>query len=667
MRTTSLLPLLPAMLALGALPLNAQTTSLQDVAAASWDDLPTVTIYPAKEIITLDDNRPAAEAVAVVDDRILAVGSLDELVDAAGGQEYRIDETFANHVIVPGFIAQHDHPVLAALTMASEILAIEDWVLPSGTVPAVKDKADFLERVATAAAKMDDPNEPLMTWGYHPSFFGKLTRTDLDQVVNDRPVIVWSRSCHDFTLNSTAMEEGEITQELMATWTTSQREQSDYEEGRFWEQGIYPLLDTKIAGMVVTPERLQKGLRIARDYMHSKGITFGNEAGGLLNEPIQKGINQVFSQATMPFRWTFMVDGKTLAYQFEDDEDVLKESIRVASWYEGMTSQAPKMVKLFSDGAIYSQMMQLRDPYLDNHEGEWMTDLAVFNRAFRLYWDAGYQIHVHVNGDAGLDRVLDTLEENLRRNPRFNHRTTIVHFAVSAQDQVSRIKQLGAIVSGNPYYVRALADNYSEVGLGPERADEMVRAGDLERAGISYSFHSDMPMAPADPLFLMWCGVNRLTVSGRVAGPDQRISREGALRAVTLDAAFSLKMEHEIGSIEPGKLANFTVLDGNPVTCDPLAITDISVWGTVHEGRVLPVESSTAATTSASLQPHRKILPIPVAFASADQPLDPLAPSVSSQRGGCGGCAMNRALVKQMASSFAISDAETPRLELVSF
>jgi hypothetical protein len=166
----------------------------------------------------------------------------------------------------------------------------------------------------------------------------------------------------------------------------------------------------------------------------------------------------------------------------------------------------------------------------------------------------------------------------------------IVHFAVSQKDQVDRIKQLGAIVSGNPYYPTALADNYSKVGLGPERADNMVRMGDVERAGISYSYHSDMPMAPGQPLFLMHCGVNRITQSGRVAGENQRVSREGALRAVTLDAAYSLQMEKEVGSIVPGKLANFTILADNPVTCDAAKIKDIAVIGTVHEGRVQPVK-----------------------------------------------------------------------------
>lgn len=176
--------------------------------------------------------------------------------------------------------------------------------------------------------------------------------------------------------------------------------------------------------------------------------------------------------------------------------------------------------------------------------------------------------------------------------PRHDHRTVIVHFAVSQKDQVDRIKLLGAIGSGNPYYTTALADNYSKAELGPERADNLVRMGDVERAGIPYSYHSDMPMAPGQPLFLMHCGVNRTTQSGRIAGESQRVSREGALRAVTLDAAFSLQMEKEVGSIVPGKLANFTILADNPVTCDAAKIKDIAVIATAHEGRVFPVKKT---------------------------------------------------------------------------
>ncbi len=634
--------------------LFAQTSSLQDIGGASWRELPSITIYPAREVVTLDPEHRIAEAVAVVGDRILGTGDLETLKKQAGDQEFRIDNTFANKVIVPGFIAQHDHPVLTALTMASEVLAIEEWALPNKTIRAVKDKADFMKRLAAAEEKLEDPEEPLVSWGYHPNFYGELTREQLNEISNTRPVVVWARSCHEVILNAPALKAAGITKEMVDGWSESQQEQSNLEEGRFWEQGFFAALTTNLATMIATPEKLQAGLEIARDYMHSKGITFGNEPGGILVKPVQDGVNAVFSQPTMPFRWTFMVDGKTMCDKYSDDAQVLEESKKLSSWYEGMTSQSPMMAKLFADGAIYSQLMKLRDPYLDNHKGEWMTDLDVFQRAFRIYWDAGYQIHIHVNGDAGLDRVLDTLETNIRRNPRFDHRTTIVHFAVSAKDQVDGIKRLGCIVSGNPYYVRALADNYSKVGLGPERADQMVRMGDVERLGISFSYHSDMPMAPADPLFLMWCGVNRITTSGRVAAPDQRVSREAALRAVTLDAAYSLKMEDQIGSIVAGKLANFTILNDNPVTCDAEAIKDIAVWGTVHEGRVLPVSVPKEGRNSTVSRNERGTrMDFAHGFNSQSARTHEAEPHEHehSHDTGCCGCAVNRALVSAMFQS----------------
>src|SRR5512137_2348495 len=105
-----------------------------------------------------------------------------------------------------------------------------------------------------------------------------------------------------------------------------------------------------------------------------------------------------------------------------------------------------------------------------------------------------------------------------------------------------------------------------------------------------------MPMAPGQTLYLMWTGVNRITPEGNVRAPEQRVSRLGALKAVTLDAAYSLRLENDVGSIVAGKLANFTILSDNPVTIDPMKIKDIKVWGTVQEGRVLPVVSPAAAS-----------------------------------------------------------------------
>jgi predicted amidohydrolase YtcJ len=584
---------------------SAVEPSLQDVVAAADQALASrVVIYPAREIVTLDPARPTAQAVAVRGDRIVGVGSVTDLKKVAGEIPYVIDSTFADQVIVPGFIAQHDHPLLAALTMTAEIIAIEDWVLPQGTSRAAKNRDEYLRRLTEADARLGEPDALLLTWGYHQYFHGPLKKADLDAISATRPIIVWHRSAHEFYLNSAAERKYGVTREWFDKLTDSQKQQSDFENAHYWEQGMFAVLPL-IAPGIVSPERLSAGLRFVERYFHANGVTLGAEPGGLLSKRLQDMQNAVMSDPSNPLRWYFIVDGKSIAAAFPDDQ-IAAESEKLLGWGSGMTAYLPKQVKLFADGAIYSQAMQVGPPgYSDGHKGEWMMDPDFFARTFRVYWDLGYQLHVHVNGDAGLDMVLEQLEANLKRHPRQDHRTVIVHFAVSTPAQVERIRRLGAIVSGNPYYPVALADNYRSNGLDPARADNMVRMGDVERAGIPYSFHSDMPMAPGRPLFLMWSGVNRVTNDGNVRGADQRVSRLGALEAVTLEAAYSLQMEKDVGSIVPGKLANFTILADNPVTIDPMKIKDIAVWGTVQEGRVLPANAAAVRAAGAALATPR--------------------------------------------------------------
>jgi hypothetical protein len=269
-----------------------------------------------------------------------------------------------------------------------------------------------------------------------------------------------------------------------------------------------------------------------------------------------------------------------------NNSELLEETEALLKWGEGKVQYLPKHIKLFSDGAMYSQNMVLRDGYLDGHQGVWLMEEDIFKETFRIYWDAGYQIHIHQNGDSGLDRILEVLEDNMARNPRDDHRTTIVHFGYSAFDQIEKMKQLGVIVSANPYYVPVLSDLYSKVGIGYARSQEMVRLGDVARANIRLSLHSDMPMAPASPLALMHAAVNRINYANEVAGPNQRISSLNALKGVTLNAAYVLGLESDYGSISPGKYANFTLLEENPLTVDHLLIKGIKIKGTIVEGRL---------------------------------------------------------------------------------
>jgi len=218
---------------------------------------------------------------------------------------------------------------------------------------------------------------------------------------------------------------------------------------------------------------------------------------------------------------------------------------------------------------------------------------------FDAYWDQGWQIHIHVNGDLGLEVVLDVIDQAQQRAPRVDHRTVIVHFANSTEEQVARIARLGAIVSANPYYPVGFADKYGEWGLGPARADVMVRAASVIRSGVPLSFHSDLPMCPGDPMLMASFAVNRTTASGRVVAPEQRISVHQALRGITIEAAYSWRREHELGSIALGKIANLTALDDDPYDVDPTRIGSIPIRSTMFEGRIFDVDPGLVEQRSA--------------------------------------------------------------------
>lgn len=299
-------PTLLAALATVFLPASMQSASLQDV-ASGFGSLPKVMIYPAREVLTLDPAKPKATAVALVGDRILSVGSLEELKTAASDQPFAVDRTFEKLVIVPGFIGQHDHPLLAGLTMIAEIISIEDWVLPSGTVPAATNREDYLKRLAAANSALEDPEAVLLTWGFHHYFHGKLTRADLDEISSTRPIIVWHRSAHEFVLNGATMKKFGVTKEWFSRLKGSALEQSNFEEAHFWEQGAFAVMPL-IASAIATPARLRQGLEFVEDYFHANGITRGCEPGGLLSKALQDAQNAVLSDPATPFRFYFIAD-----------------------------------------------------------------------------------------------------------------------------------------------------------------------------------------------------------------------------------------------------------------------------------------------------------------------------------------------------------------------
>ena len=553
------------------------------------------TVYVAREFLTMDPAQPRAEAVAIRDGRFVAVGSRAE-VEAAAGPGAKLDATFAGRVVIAGFVEQHVHPVLAALTMNTSVISIEDWDATSSFSPAVRDEKTYRARLKQALAAHTDRKKPFVTWGYHQYFHGAdMSRALLDELAPDFPVIVWHRSCHEFYFNSAALASLGIDEAFVAGLKPSEQAQASLEKGHFFEQGALAILP-RLTPVLASPEQFRRGLEFTEAYYHRSGITLACEPGGFFSKPLQDAVNAVYSDDATPFDHCFMADGKTFAARNPSDaEALIADTRQVLSWGQGRTWYLPQQVKLLTDGAIYSQLMMMRDGYTDGHHGAWIMDPPVFDYAFQSYWDAGYQIHVHNNGDAGLDVLLASLEKAMQRKPRGDHRTVLIHFGFAAPEQVARWAELGGIVSANPYYVTALAGRYAKLGVGPERSANMVPLGDVVKNGASLSFHSDMPMAPAKPLQLVWAAVNRVTAEGQVAGPEHKVTLDRALAAVTIDAAYSIQQEREAGSIAVGKRANLTILEQSPYEVPAAHLKDISVWGTMLAGRVQPAPAAPVA------------------------------------------------------------------------
>ncbi|WP_294536151.1 amidohydrolase [uncultured Rhodoblastus sp.] len=563
------------------------------IGAPTPDAAGPATIFTAQKIITMERAAPEATAIAVAGKRIVAVGSLESVKTALGARPYRIDDTFGAKIVMPGLIDQHLHPILGALTLAVEVIATEDWNLPGRTVKAAATPEEYSQRLKAAEAALKDPDAWLLTWGYHRLWHGKLDRAALDAIGATRPIAVWQRSCHEFYLNTAALKALGIS-EAMTQGKGIASEQASWKDGHFFETGLNLMMGPMLK-VLATPERLSFGLRQMVAYLHANGVTAYNEPGALYTPEMWKLYEQILGAPDAPMYATFLADGRGIPDRvgLARALDATEEQIAVSPEGPGKKLMFfPGQIKLFADGAIISQLMQMKDGYTDGHKGEWIMSPEQLEERARLYWNAGYQLHIHVNGDLGLEVVLDTLERRLKENPRNDHRTVIVHFANSTEEQVARIARLGAIVSANPYYPVGFADKYGSQGLGPARADAMVRANSVVSGNIPLSYHSDLPMGPSDPLYLAWCGVNRITPSGRVAEPGQRVTVDQALRAITIEAAYSWRKEDLIGSLAPGKIANLTVLDRDPYAIEPEKLKDIGVWGTMFEGRVFPVPES---------------------------------------------------------------------------
>ena len=546
-----------------------------------------ITVYPAARIHTMDPGRPHADAVAVADGRIVSVGSINSMQPWLRRNPYEIDDRYAGKVILPGFIDPHTHLRLSGTYMGLHYVGPIDSASPTGLRKGLPNRDAVLHQLRALAAEHGDPSEPLTAWGYDPaSQDGHLDRDMLDSISDSVPLWVCAYAPHIVYANSPMLELIGVDDDSIGHGL------GRYPDGRlngwFVETEATARANRPVAASIFGPGTGRAAIDRMGAVARAAGVTTTADlVWGMADgfEPEWDDHAAAIAEGTFPLR-IYMVpfEPKLVRSYGSEMLDFLAQKRA-----EGDDRLNTHGVKYVNDGSYPSMTLVMNSPgYLDEdtaHTGEVPWEDMV--ERMRPFWQAGVQIHSHANGDRTVDMTLDTLAALQAENPRFDHRFTIEHYCISTPAQAKRLAALGGLASVNIYFVHFRAQLHADHGFGPDRSEATARLGSLERAGATFALHSDfnLVVTPLSPLLAAWCAVNRVGADGEtVLAPGERISVDRALRAITIDAAHVLARDDRLGSIEAGKLADFTVLDDDPYEVDPMALRDISVHDTVLGG-----------------------------------------------------------------------------------
>jgi len=547
---------------------------------------PAVTVFLAKRVITMDPGRPHADAVAVKDGRILSVGSLTTMKPWLDRLDHVIDETFADKFVLPGFIDPHTHFSMSGAFLGLHYVGPIESPGPNGMNPALTSRSAVMSHLRALHEGMSDRDRPLFAWGFDPAIQGgQLDRDELDLISRERPVWIISYAPHFVYTNSAMIERLGATEDLSIHGVgryADGRLNGQFVEVAAVQYALSPFLDD-----VMRPDRNEEALRMLGQTAKKAGITTtADMAFGFTNfDKEWLEYKKVVRSEDFPLRMV-LVPLESAIYKAHGED-----SARFVSSLEALSDEKLRFhgIKFINDGSYPAMSLRVKFPgYLDGGNGL-RGDVPWDELADRMfpYWENRIQIHAHANGDETIDAVLDTLASLQSKKPRFDHRYTIEHYCISTTDQARRLKALGGAASVNNYFVHYRGQIHSNQGFGPDRSEATARLGSLEREGVIFALHSDFSLVvvPLHPLTAVWVAVNRIAADGEtVLAPGERIGLERAMRAITIDAAYVLGLDSELGSLEVGKIADFTIVDKDPFETNVLAIRDIPIWGTVLSG-----------------------------------------------------------------------------------
>lgn len=537
-----------------------------------------ITIFSARRIYTMSPHQPTATHIAVRNRRVLGTGTFAEL---AGRGDHKLDETLKDKILLPGFVEGHCHIMEGGLWKYPYV-GYYPRHGPDGTRhEACRSIDDTIAFLCEISSDMEDEHAPLIAWGFDPIFFGdqRMNRQHLDQVSRTRPVLVLHASVHLCNVNSVVLEQAGIDRDTDVDGVV--KDANGAPTGELQEPAaMFPAFEVTGADFFhcgEDPVSVRNLAAVARQV----GVTTATDLLADCSDAMVENYARESADEQLPLRLVPALAGLDLSV----DEGLRRLS---AARQKNTDKLHFGLVKLFTDGSIQGFTARLTSPgyYNGAPNGLWMTSPDQLCELVAGYHRAGCTLHIHANGDEASALALDAISRALDAFPRIDHRHTLQHCQVAPVEQYRRMQSLGVCVNLFANHLYFWGDQHVEKTLGAARAHKMNASATALSHGIPLAIHSDAPITPLAPLFTAWCAVNRRTATGRVLGESERISVAQAMYAITSGAAYTLRMDHLIGSLEPGKFADMAVLDDDPFESSPEQLKDITVWGTVVGGRL---------------------------------------------------------------------------------
>jgi len=530
------------------------------------------TLFKNANILTMARDRKNAQAMGVQFGRICKVGDVETV------EKYAVPDTKTRDLkgmtVVPGFIDTHNHFCLYALLIdQADCRPAAGCTRGEDVVKALREKAE-----------KTPPGTWIMGWGYAPYMLEDkmdLTRKDLDRATEDHPICLVHVSVHGAVVNSAALKELGFTQETPdPPGGIIHRDSGGIPNGILSESAFMgplffnsPSIYSKIMTAYDKEARAQMMIRCA-DRFHRLGIVGAHDP--FVDTMTLQTYQEVAEAGRFPFRM--------YAYILNSWADPLV----AAGINRGLGSDWVKIgaIKMFLDGGMSSRTAAVFEPYASAGGGTGILnyDQDGINHEVEKFDRAGYQISVHAQGDRALEVLLEAFGRTVAPgNPQRHH---IVHAGNLTEDQIDRVQKMNLHIASQANFFSLLGDGFVDA-YGPVRSQKLYRFNTLLKKKVKLAFSSDCPVADPNPLIGIRDAVLRKTGSGQDIGASEAITAEQALALYTREAAYFSFEENERGTLEEGKLADFVVLDKDPLTVPPEKLPECRVKMTVVGGKIV--------------------------------------------------------------------------------